>query len=69
MSDFENLPVSIRLTPDGTTYQVGVEIHGAFQPFTFGGWPRPSFEAYLAEAIEAENKAQSTQTPTPAPEQ
>lgn len=63
MPNFENVPVSIRLTPDGSTYQVGTEINGLFQPFTFGGWPASSFEAYVKEGADklAEQQQQQAQ--------
>lgn len=63
MPDLENVPVSIRLSPDGGTYQVGVEIYGAFQPFTFGGWPKGSFDAYVSEAKAAQDAAAASAPP------
>ena len=66
MENMENVPVSIRKTPDGKFYQAGFEIHGAFQPFTFAEWPASSWDANLAEAQKAEQESQAAQqTPPP----
>lgn len=62
MADYLGVTVDIRLSPDGTTYQVGTEINGAFQPFTFGGWPASNFEAYVADAKAKQDAEAAAQT-------
>lgn len=65
MGDYENVPVHIRKTPDGKFYEVGTEINGQFQPFTWAGWTVSAFDAYVADAAAAQAAAASSATTEP----
>lgn len=47
---FDNLPLSVRKSPDGERYDYGVWLYGTF--FIVGGFPASGFEDDLAEAAE-----------------
>lgn len=46
--DFDNLPISVRKSPDGERYNYGVWLYGTF--FVVGGFPASGFEDDLTEA-------------------
>lgn len=58
---YENLPVAVRLSPAGDSYEVGVVIHGEL--FAFGSFSVGGFDVDVAEAAEAETRALGTAPP------
>lgn len=53
MADYNKLPVSLRQTPEGSFYEFGVEVEGAW--FSFGAVSAPDADARIAAAkAEAE---------------
>lgn len=61
MPNYENVPVSIRLSPDGKFYEVGTEINGEFRRFTWAEFPASNFDydVRAAQAIQDENARQA----------
>jgi hypothetical protein len=48
--NFDNLPLSVRKSPDGTEYVYGVTLYGRL--FRVGGFPASGFEQDLTEAAD-----------------
>ena len=57
MPDFSGLTVDVKQTPEGSHYQVGVTVNGAF--FPFGVFTATEVEARLHEAEQAAAAAPS----------